>query len=100
MFVGWAGVRGGDSLVIALALPFATASGSPFPARDRIVFITFCVILLSLVGQAPTLRPLARVLGLRSDSRADDEEAHERLTTAEAAFRALDGLVTDALPYP
>lgn len=100
VFVGWAGVRGGDSLVIALALPFTTAAGSPFPVRDRIVFITFCVILLSLVGQAPTLRPLARALGLRSDSRADDEEAHARLTTAEAALRALDELMTGELPSP
>ena len=99
-FVGWAGVRGGDSLVIALALPFTTASGQPFPARDHIIFITFGVILLSLVGQAPTLRPLARRLGLQSDSRADDEEAHARLTTAEAALRALEELSTSDLPYP
>jgi CPA1 family monovalent cation:H+ antiporter len=99
-FVGWAGVRGGDSLVIALALPFTVASGQPFPARDQIIFITFGVILLSLVGQAPTLRPLARKLGLQSDSRADDEEAHARLTTAEAALRALDELSKKDLPYP
>jgi CPA1 family monovalent cation:H+ antiporter len=100
VFVGWAGVRGGDSLVIALALPFTTAAGQPFPARDRIIFITFGVILLSLVGQAPTLRPLARVLGLESDSRADDEEAHARLTTAEAALRALDDIAAQDPPFP
>ncbi len=99
-FVGWAGVRGGDSLVIALALPMATAAGRPFPARDRIIFITFGVILTSLVIQSPTLRPLARALGLHSDSRADDEEAHARLVSAEAALRALDKVGKEHVPYP
>jgi CPA1 family monovalent cation:H+ antiporter len=69
-------------------------------ARDRIIFITFGVIFGSLVIQAPTLRPLARALGLRSDSRADDEEAHARLTTAQAALRALDGIAKDDQQYP
>lgn len=90
LFVGWAGVRGGDSLVIALALPFATAAGTPFPARDKIVFITFFVIFATLVLQGPTLAPLARWLGLGSDSSAEDEEAHARLSAAEAGLRVLD----------
>src|SRR5204863_3082181 len=80
LFVGWAGIRGGDSLVIALALPLTIASGAPFPARAQIVFITFFVIFVTLVGQGPTLAPLARWLGLQADSRADDEEAHARLS--------------------
>lgn len=90
LFVGWAGVRGGDSLVIALALPFTTQTGQPFPARERIIFITFCVIFATLVIQAPTLRSLARALGLRADGRAEDEDVHARLTAAEAGLRALD----------
>ncbi len=100
LFVGWAGVRGGDSLVIALALPLATAAGQPFPARERIIFITFVVILASLVLQAPTLRPLARALGLRADGSAEDEEAHARLASAEAGLVALDGIPRDGLQYP
>jgi CPA1 family monovalent cation:H+ antiporter len=100
LFAGWAGVRGGDSLVIALALPLATAAGQPFPARDRIIFITFCVIFATLVIQAPTLRPLARVLGLRGDGSAGDEEVHARLTAAEAGLRALDELANDGSVYP
>jgi CPA1 family monovalent cation:H+ antiporter len=100
LFVGWAGVRGGDSLVIALALPLATATGQPFPARDRIIFITFCVIFASLVVQAPTLRPFARLLGLHADGRAEDEEAHARLTSAEAGLRALDDIAKRDSPYP
>ncbi|HEY2375034.1 MAG TPA: Na+/H+ antiporter [Gemmatimonadaceae bacterium] len=90
LFVGWAGIRGGDSLVIALALPLATAAGRPFPARAQIVFITFFVIFVTLVVQGPTLAPIARWLGLESDGAAEDEEAHARLSAAEAGLRVLD----------
>jgi len=89
-FVGWAGVRGGDSLVIALALPLTTAAGTPFPARAQIVFITFCVIFVTLVIQGPTLAPIARWLGLQSDGKSEEEEAHARLAAAEAGLRVLD----------
>jgi CPA1 family monovalent cation:H+ antiporter len=89
-FVGWAGVRGGDSLVIALALPLTTAAGTPFPARAQIVFITFFVIFVTLVIQGPTLAPIARWLGLQSDSKSEEEEAHARLAAAEAGLRVLD----------
>jgi CPA1 family monovalent cation:H+ antiporter len=100
LFVGWAGVRGGDSLVIALALPLATATGQPFPARERIIFITFGVILASLVLQAPTLRPLARALDLHADGTVEDEEAHARLASAEAGLVALDEIPREGLQYP
>jgi Na+/H+ antiporter len=100
LFVGWAGVRGGDSLVIALALPLVTATGQPFPGRDRIIFITFCVIFATLVIQAPTLRPLARVLNLHSDGSAADEEAHARLASAEAGLRVLDAIDSRGIRYP
>lgn len=100
LFIGWAGVRGGDSLVIALALPLTTAAGQPFPARDRIIFLTFCVILLTLVLQGPTLRPLAHWLRLAADGGVEDEEAHARLTAAEAGLRALDAATEDGHRYP
>ena len=100
LFIAWAGVRGGDSLVIALALPLTTAAGAPFPARDRIVFITFSVILVTLVLQGPTLRPFARWLRLRGDGRAQDEEAHARLTAAEAGLRVLDSPDVTGTAYP
>jgi CPA1 family monovalent cation:H+ antiporter len=89
-FVAWTGIRGGDSLVIALALPLTIASGAPFPARAQIVFITFAVILVTLVVQGPTLAPMARLLGLRQDGRAQDEEAHARLVSAESGLSVLD----------
>jgi Na+/H+ antiporter len=94
LFIGWAGLRGGDSLVIALALPLTTAAGLPFPARNRILFITFSVIFVTLVLQGPTLRPVARRLGLRGDGREESEEAHARLSAAEAGLRALNTMST------
>lgn len=99
-FIGWAGLRGGDSLVIALALPLTTATGAPFPARDRILFLTFSVIFVTLVLQGATLRPAARWLGLHEDGGAGDEEAHARLTAAEAGLRALDATPVADSAYP
>jgi CPA1 family monovalent cation:H+ antiporter len=90
LFIGWSGMRGGDSLVIALSLPFVTNAGAPFPARGQIVFITFVVIFVTLVVQGASVGPLLRWLRLRPDRRAGDEEAHARLVAVEAGLRALD----------
>ena len=84
-FVGWTGMRGGDSLVIALALPLATAAGVPFPARDLIIFLTFAVIFHTLVLQGLTLKPLLHWLRLSDSGELYNEEAHARRVVAEAA---------------
>jgi CPA1 family monovalent cation:H+ antiporter len=88
-FVAWAGLRGGDSLVIALALPLRTAAGAPFPGREKIIFITFAVIFSTLVLQGPTLPWIARRLGLRRGRTEHAEEVHARLFAAEAGLKAL-----------
>ncbi|HEY9226209.1 MAG TPA: cation:proton antiporter [Gemmatimonadaceae bacterium] len=88
-FVALAGVRGIHSLVLALSVPLATSAGQPFPARDQIIFITFAVIFLGLLVQAPTLAPLARGFGLTRAAEDAKEEAHARLVAAEAALRLL-----------
>ncbi len=62
--VGWTGMRGVVSLAAALALPYSTTGGEPFPGRDLIQFLTFCVIFGTLVGQGLTLPLLIRVLGV------------------------------------
>src|SRR5258708_7686634 len=49
--VAWVGMRGGLSLAAALALPFTLTNGLPFPQRDLVIFFTFGVILVTLVGQ-------------------------------------------------
>ncbi len=91
LFVAWAGMRGADSLVIALALPMM-AAGGPFPGRGLIIFITFGVILVTLVLQGLSLRPVIHVLGLGSDEEELHELAVARALTASAALRRLDAL--------
>jgi CPA1 family monovalent cation:H+ antiporter len=89
-FISWTGLRGADSLVLALALPLTIASGARFPAREQIIFITFGVIFFTLVFQGPTIAPLARLLRVGTDEDEGAEEAHARLAAAEAGLRALD----------
>src|SRR5882724_7299604 len=62
--VGWTGMRGVIALAAAISLPEALADGQPFPQRDMIIFLTFSVILVTLVLQGLTLPPLIRALGL------------------------------------
>lgn len=100
LFISWAGLRGGDSLVLALSLPLLTASGARFPARDEIVFITFCVIFITLVLQGPTLAPFARLLGIGADESEEAEDAHARLAAAEAGLRKLDEPAIAGSQYP
>jgi len=90
--VGWAGLRGGVSLAAALAIPLTTKAGAAFPERDLIVFLVFCVILATLVGQGLTLPLLIRVLGVEDDGIADREEAKARIKAAEAALVRLEEL--------
>ena len=89
LFISWAGLRGGDSLVIALSLPLAAAGGAPFPGRDLILFVTFAVIFVTLVLQGLTLKPAVRVLGLAPDESeaAEEAEARRRLVAAGLARR-------------
>ena len=68
VFLSWAGMRGAVSLAAALALPLETDTGAPFPGRDLILFLTFSVILATLVGtglDAPAPDPSARARGGR-----------------------------------
>jgi CPA1 family monovalent cation:H+ antiporter len=75
-FLAFTGVRGVVSLAAALALPYATESGAPFPHRALILFVTFGVILLTLVGQGSVLPLVARMLGL---TRAGHDERNAEL---------------------
>jgi CPA1 family monovalent cation:H+ antiporter len=95
LFTGWAGIRGGDSLVIALALPYTGLYGAPLPYRDAIIFITFVVILLTLVAQGLTLAPAIRMLGIAGGNEEDAEERHARRVSLRAAAAALDRFNAD-----
>jgi monovalent cation/hydrogen antiporter len=93
--VAWAGMRGAVSLAAALALPLTTDAGAPFPDRDLIVFLTFCVILGTLVVQGLTLPALIRWLDLEDDGLAEKEETKARIRAAEAALDRLEELVDE-----
>ena len=90
--VAWTGMRGVVSLAAALALPFTTADGSPFPERHLVIFLTFSVILVTLVLQGLSLPLLIRWLGLAEDGSEEHEEAHARIAASEAALVRLDAL--------
>jgi monovalent cation/hydrogen antiporter len=92
--VSWAGMRGAVSLVAALALP------TDFPERDLIVFLTFAVILATLVFQGLTLPKLIRVLDVSDDGSAAREDAKARIRAAEAALARLEELVDEGAVRP
>jgi CPA1 family monovalent cation:H+ antiporter len=93
VFVSWAGMRGAVSLAAALALPLQTDAGDPFPGRELILFLTFAVILATLVGQGLTLPFVIRGLGLEDDGNEAREDAEARIHAAEAALARLEELV-------
>ena len=91
--VGWAGMRGAVSLAAALALPLETDAGTPLPGRDLILFITFVLILFTVVVQGLTLPALVRRLGVGAEeSHADEEEAQARFVAARAGIARIDEL--------
>ena len=96
MILGWAGLRGVVSLAAALALPLETDAGTPFPQRDLVIFLTFCVILATLVGQGLTLPALVRRLGVVADGVGAREEVMARRDAALAAMARLDELAGEA----
>ncbi|HUL50031.1 MAG TPA: Na+/H+ antiporter [Gemmatimonadales bacterium] len=97
--VAWAGLRGADSLVLALALPLTTLSGAPFPGRDLIIFLTYVVIVFTLVVQGFSLRPIVYKLGICDTGEIQKlEEAHARQQAADAALKKLDELAAQLDP--
>jgi Na+/H+ antiporter len=92
--VGWAGMRGAVSLAAALSLPLRP---QPFPERDLLIFLTFSVILATLVGQGLTLPWIVGRLGLVAGRGVEREEALARQVAINAALERLDDL---ALEYP
>ncbi|MCW2522153.1 MAG: sodium:proton antiporter, partial [Frankiales bacterium] len=91
--VWWGGMRGVATVALALAIPTTVDGGGEFPARDRILFIAFAVVLITLVFQGITLPTLVKVLGVRADaSDGDEEEAALIERAAHAAAEALNHL--------
>lgn len=88
--VAWTGMRGVVSLAAALALPDDKHDGTPFPGRDLILFLTFVVILVTLVVQGLSLPPLIRWLGVKDDGAMEKEERQARLKANQAALARLN----------
>ncbi|MFZ0422061.1 MAG: Na+/H+ antiporter [Xanthobacteraceae bacterium] len=82
--LGFVGVRGVVSLAAALAIPLYTAAGTPFPDRDLILFVTFGVIVVTLIGQGSLLPALVRWLKLDEHAASERQREHE----AELAARS------------
>jgi CPA1 family monovalent cation:H+ antiporter len=102
--LAFTGVRGIVSLAAALAIPFTLDNGRPFPDRDLILFLTFAVILVTLVGQGLSLAAVIRVLGLAKAGERElqsdrAEELLARRQAIDAASERLERLAAErALP--
>ena len=87
--VGWTGMRGVVALAAAISLPEQLANGRPFEQRNLIIFLTFCVILVTLVVQGLTLPAVIRGLGLAGvggDGGAEERGARRTVLTAAIEF--------------
>ena len=98
--VAFTGVRGAVSLAAALALPLVLPNGDAFPHRDLILFVSFGVIFVTLVGLGSTLPLVVRWLGVAQSGRAEHIAEHEseiaaRREALHAALKSLDAITND-----
>jgi len=87
--VGWSGMRGAVSLAAALAVPLSV------DGRPQIIFLTFALILITIVGQGLSLPYIVRALGLENPRRWSDEEAVARMEAAQSALDRIDQMESD-----
>ena len=90
--VAWTGMRGVVSLAAALALPLTVNDGSLFPGRELILFLTFVVILATLVVQGLSLPAIIRWLGVEDDRATEKEERAARLAANQTALARIKEL--------
>ena len=98
--IAFTGVRGAVSLAAALALPFWLPDGNGFPYRDLILFVTFGVIFVTLIGLGLGLPPVVRWLGVAQAGRAEhvaeiEAEIAARREALGAALKSLDAITDD-----
>src|SRR5438445_1596107 len=90
--IAWIRMRGPDSLAGALAIPFLLPNSEPFPGRDLILLLTFCVIFATLVLQGLTLAPLVPWLVVVDDHVTQKGERLAHLIANEAALSPLEAI--------
>lgn len=88
--IAWSGMRGVVSLAAALALPLTIDGAKPFPHRDLIIFMTFCVIFSTLVLQGLSLRPIIRLMGIKADNSEHEHEQEARLRIASSMINDIE----------
>lgn len=87
--IAWSGMRGIISLAAALAVPLTTRAGRPFPGRHEIVFITFCVIFVTLVFQGLSLIPLLKWLRIDDGDDVKGRDIEVRVAALRAGIAGL-----------
>jgi len=100
--LSWAGTRGVISLAAIFTLPLTVAGGDPFPGRDLLLFCTYVVVVVTLVGQGLTFAPVARALGVHGDpADAALVRTQARAASVQAGLSCLDQIAEDdAVPGP
>lgn len=98
--VAWAGMRGVVSLAAAFAVPLTTSSGAGFPGRPQLVFLTFVVVVGTLLLHGLTLPWFIKVLDVESDDDQRDalQRAAAQTKAANAAAARLDEILADQRP--
>ncbi|HEX8510608.1 MAG TPA: Na+/H+ antiporter [Propionibacteriaceae bacterium] len=91
LVLSWAGTRGVISLAAIFTLPMVLDDKSPFPGRNLMLFCTFVVVLVTLVGQGLTFGPLVRLVGLRAEAAdASRVRAEARLASVQVGLSRLE----------
>jgi CPA1 family monovalent cation:H+ antiporter len=97
--LSWTGMRGIVSLAAALSIPLTLPSGEEFPFRNLLIFLTYVVILATLLIPATTLPALMRWLGIQDDGENQRDETIARLALFKAGLHELDILKrTSSIP--
>lgn len=91
--ISWSGIRGGISLAAALAVPALTLTVNGADARDLLVFIVFCVIVVTLVIQGLSLPYILRKIGI------DKVGQSERYTEHLSELQARSQMIQSALNW-
>jgi CPA1 family monovalent cation:H+ antiporter len=90
LVLGWGGMRGVLSLAAAFSVPYSLANGTSFGQRSMIVYLTFCLIVTSLVLQGLTMPSLIRLMAIDSSNDEEREERQARRRLVEEVLRYLN----------
>ena len=90
--IGFTGIRGVVSLAAALSIP-RDVGGAPFPERQLILFVTFAVIMATLIGQGALLPRVSRALGLADAG--EREAATDKAAEVAARLKGVDAVIAE-----